>query len=406
MSITRTVEHRGRTFVTFVLLVAAVVPVVFSAPASARPSAPGPAAARVTDPATRVAALGAVVSRRTQTVQTATARRDGVRSRLVTAQQLEAAAQARTDELGRLEAEAAGRFEKSHDRVARWAAAAYRDGPSVAPLTQLFSSESAADYSYRREIVKRVGDHQRDLVRDAQRDQAEAAAAASAARAERNRLNETVASLESDLPDRERAVTDAVAAQGRAQFWLARWQAIIAGTATPILGPTLLSADELASWFRGTGHKEHTTVPIEELARDYVEEGASTRVRADIAFAQSMLETGGFSYPAGGQVLGTDNNFAGMGACDSCTSGNQFPDARTGVRAQLQQLRVYADATLTNSMLNPPAVNPKLDRHHLKGKVTTWAGLTGTWATARTYGDRILAIYEEMLAWLTDRADI
>ena len=82
-----------------------------------------------------------------------------------------------------------------------------------------------------------------------------------------------------------------------------------------------------------------------------------------------MLETGSFSYPAGGQVRGTDNNFAGMGACDSCNGGNRFPDARTGVRAQLQQLRVYADATLTNAALNPPAVNPKLDRHHLKGKV-------------------------------------
>ena len=95
-----------------------------------------------------------------------------------------------------------------------------------------------------------------------------------------------------------------------------------------------------------------------------------------------------------------------MGACDSCNGGNRFPDARTGVRAQLQQLRVYADAALTNAALNPPVVNPKLERHHLKGKVTTWAGLTGTWATARTYGVRILAIYQEMLAWLTDRARI
>jgi peptidoglycan hydrolase CwlO-like protein len=406
MSITRSVERRGRTFVTFALVVAVVVSVAFSAPASARSTAPTPAASRITDPATRVAALGAMVSRRTQTVQTATARRDGVRARLVAAQQQEAAAQARTDELGRLEAEAAGRYEKSRERVARFAAAAYRDGPSVAPLTRLFSADSAADYSYRQEIVERVGAHQRELVHDAQRDQAEAAAAEAEARDARNRLVALVASLERDLPDRERTLTDAVAAQGRAQFWLARWQAILPGTATPILGPTLLSADELAAWFRATGHKEHTTVPIEELATYYVEEGASARVRADIAFAQSMLETGGFSYPAGGQVLGTDNNFAGMGACDSCATGNRFPDARTGVRAQLQQLRVYADATLTNSQLNPPAVNPKLDRHHLKGKVTTWGGLTGTWATARTYGDRILAIYEEMLAWLTDRADI
>jgi hypothetical protein len=201
-------------------------------------------------------------------------------------------------------------------------------------------------------------------------------------------------------------VTAATASRDEAQFWLARWEAIAGGTATTIMGTSRLGAQELATWFTATRHKANTTVPIAELAEDYISEGAAVGVRADIAFAQSMLETGGFSFPSGGQVRGTDNNFAGMGACDSCNGGLRFPDARTGVRAQLQQLRVYADPRLTNSMLNPPAVNPKLDRHHLKGKVPTWAGLTGTWATARTYGDRIIAIYSEILAWLTDKAKI
>jgi hypothetical protein len=67
---------------------------------------------------------------------------------------------------------------------------------------------------------------------------------------------------------------------------------------------------------------------------------------------------------------------------------------------------VYADPTLTNAMLNPPAVNPRLDRHHLRGKVPTWAGLTHTWATADTYGDRVVGIYAQILAWLQDRARI
>ena len=136
------------------------------------------------------------------------------------------------------------------------------------------------------------------------------------------------------------------AARDRAQFWLARWQAIIGGPATSILGPTLVGADELAAWFNAKPPPcEHDRAhrgahPLLRRGRS-----AAVGVRADIAFAQSMLETGGFSFPAGGQVLGTDNNFAGMGACDSCHGGNRFPDARTGVRAQLQQLRVYADAT-------------------------------------------------------------
>jgi hypothetical protein len=400
MSITSTVKRRYRTLVTLLLLVAAVALVAVSPPAGA--SATGRIAGRATapattanDPATRVASLGALVDQRTQSVRTMTARRDDTRARLTTAQQQEQAARARTDALGQIEQRAAARYEKTKARLSRFAAAAYRDGPSVTPLTQLLSSHSAADYAYRHELVQRVGDQQRRIARNAKRDRAAAAAAAEIARNERNRLHDLAAALERDLPARENAVTAAVAADSRAEFWLARWQAIIAGPATPILGPARLSADELSTWFTGTRHHARTTVPIDELAGYYIEEGASTGVRSDIAFAQSMLETGGFSFPDGGQVLGTDNNFAGMGACDSCATGNRFPDARTGVRAQLQQLRVYADPHLT-----------KLDRHHLKGKVPTWAGLTHTWATADTYGDRILQIYEQMLGWLTDRARI
>ena len=375
--------------------------------AGARPAAPTPLATRTDiDPPARVAALSAIVGQRSQAVRTAVARRDDLVRRLAETAVQEQGAQARTDQLSQLATEAAARYAKSRARLARFAASAYKDGPSVTPLTQLLSSDSAADYTYRHELVQRVGDQQRDLLAAAKHDRVAAKLAADAARDERNRLQELVNSLQRDLPGRETNVANTTAARDRAQFWLARWQAIIGGPATSILGPTLLGADEIAAWYEARPRRPNTTVPIEELTRFYVEEGIAVGVRADIAFAQSMLETGGFSFPAGGQVRGSDNNFAGMGACDSCHGGNRFPDARTGVRAQLQQLRVYADPRLTNAALNPPAVNPKLDQHHLKGKVTTWAGLTHTWATADTYGDRILGIYEQMLAWLTDRANV
>ena len=38
-----------------------------------------------------------------------------------------------------------------------------------------------------------------------------------------------------------------------------------------------------------------------------------------------------------------NNNFAGIGACDSCGNGFQFSSALNGVRAQIQLLRNYAD---------------------------------------------------------------
>src|SRR5262249_38162519 len=81
---------------------------------------------------------------------------------------------------------------------------------------------------------------------------------------------------------------------------------------SPILGPSLLSAQQLADFVRTSGFRPRVTVPLDELARDYITEGENAGVRGDVAFAQSILETGWFSFPGGGQVLVHDNNFAGI----------------------------------------------------------------------------------------------
>ena len=74
-------------------------------------------------------------------------------------------------------------------------------------------------------------------------------------------------------------------------------------------------------------------------------------MRGDVAFAQSILETGGFANPGS---AATDNNFAGIGWCDSCKHGFNFPDAQTGVRAQLQLLRIYVDPTFPDADYKDP----------------------------------------------------
>jgi hypothetical protein len=111
-----------------------------------------------------------------------------------------------------------------------------------------------------------------------------------------------------------------------------------------------------------------------------------------VAFAQSILETGGFGF-AGSMVEWTDNNFAGIGACDSCHRGFIFPDARTGVRAQMQLLRVYVDPTVTATSLPDPLLLPGTLKLGFRGKVQSWWDLTGTWATATDYGIRVYDLY-------------
>jgi uncharacterized coiled-coil protein SlyX len=174
----------------------------------------------------------------------------------------------------------------------------------------------------------------------------------------------------------------------------------------PVMGESILTARQLAAWFRSTG--AHASLDpgtsIDDLAQMYIDEGSAERVRGDLAFAQSVLETGSFSVDPG-------NNFAGIGTCDSCAHGYSFPTPRAGVRAQIQLLRSYADPDSRGANLSHPPV-PELfgsdpataiaqyDSFSLKGKVPLWNQMgNGNWATATDYAPHVLGIYQKMLMY-------
>jgi hypothetical protein len=159
-----------------------------------------------------------------------------------------------------------------------------------------------------------------------------------------------------------------------------------------ILGPPVLTGAEIAKWFASTGKTANTTVPMPQLAQDYQQAGQQTGVRDDLAFAQSIVETGFFSFPTYGQLTPTDNNFAGIGACDSCAHGWSFPTAQTGVSAQLELLEAYASPT--------PVQTPLLGPVGVGGCCPTWIALAGKWASSLVYGISIMTIYHQMLSWV------
>jgi len=172
----------------------------------------------------------------------------------------------------------------------------------------------------------------------------------------------------------------------------------------PIMGPARLTAGQLASWFNGrqvgiTG-SYRASVPVETLAAYYVDEGVAEGVTGDVAFVQAVVETGWFRFA--GLVRPEDNNFAGIGATDTGPSPAAFPDARTGVRAQIQHLRAYADASAyacTVPPLHNPCVDPRFALVLPKGKAPAWNQLgNGNWATASTYAASILTLYDEARA--------
>lgn len=184
-----------------------------------------------------------------------------------------------------------------------------------------------------------------------------------------------------------------------------------------VMGPSELTAEQLAAWFKSTGHVARLVpgTTIDDLTKIYVEEGAAENVRGDVAFAQSIIETGYFDFPANGQVKITDNDFAGMGACDSCSQGRVFLTPRDGVRAQIQHLLNYANPlSRTVYLHNPPVAawygaNPltamyNFDTFFAKGRAPNWSDMGGgNWATDPFYAVKVLTLHVTMLLFADHR---
>jgi hypothetical protein len=175
-------------------------------------------------------------------------------------------------------------------------------------------------------------------------------------------------------------------------------------SATSVMGPSRLGAEQIAAWFQaefpGTRTYMANASP-EELAALFVWEGAQENVRGDMAFAQSVVETNWFTY--GNQVQWWQNNYAGLGACDSCSGGIVFPSPQSGIRAQIQHLRNYADAgSRTWNLHNPPVPElyspaSKFDTFFKKGAAPDWTQMgNGNWASSTTYATTVLAMYNRM----------
>ncbi len=79
----------------------------------------------------------------------------------------------------------------------------------------------------------------------------------------------------------------------------------------PIMGGSCIGAAGLVEWYKSTHHSAVLDdVTIDQLAELYLVEGAREGVRGDLAFVQSIVETGwfqsGWSGRAGGPQLRGD----------------------------------------------------------------------------------------------------
>ncbi len=167
-----------------------------------------------------------------------------------------------------------------------------------------------------------------------------------------------------------------------------------------ILGPSSLSAAQLTAWFNSRPRpSSRPPVPIADLARFYIEEGQREGVAGDRAFIQAVLETGWFSFST--RVPPTFHNFAGIGAVDGGTTASSFPDARSGVRAQIQHLRAYATPGIRTRDFASPIVAERTRQvlAYIAGRADLWSEMgDGNWATDALYAEKIDRLYREAAA--------
>ena len=124
---------------------------------------------------------------------------------------------------------------------------------------------------------------------------------------------------------------------------------------TEIMGKAQATVRQMTLFCRSkNAAPQLTSCSLEQLAQIFLEEGEAEGVRGDIAFAQSLHETGCFQF--GGIVIPSQNNYAGIGALNNNAEGEAatFPTPRIGVRAQIQHLKAYAsNEALVNACVDP-----------------------------------------------------
>ena len=137
---------------------------------------------------------------------------------------------------------------------------------------------------------------------------------------------------------------------------------------------------------------------IETFCKIIKEEADAENMKADVVFIQAMLETGYLKF--GGDVKISQFNFAGLGATGNGVAGNSFKDVRTGIRAQVQHLKAYAN----KEALKNTCVDVRFF-YVTRGSApyVEWLGIQenpngGGWAASKNYGNDLLGLINKLKA--------
>lgn len=170
-----------------------------------------------------------------------------------------------------------------------------------------------------------------------------------------------------------------------------------------IMGTAKTTVDDMVAYFNESGasypsstYTKYGAATIKDFCTILYEEATAEGVRPEVAFCQSMKETGWLKF--GGQVKPEWCNFAGLGAVDGGTDAAKFNtnganSVRIGLRAQVQHLKAYG----STEALKNTCVDPRFNLVSPRGKAPTVSKLSGTWASDKNYGAALTTMINKLL---------
>ena len=140
--------------------------------------------------------------------------------------------------------------------------------------------------------------------------------------------------------------------------------------------------------------KKHNPDFDESIAEAFLTVSKKYGIRGDVAFCQSILETGWFLYTGGTAVKPEQHNYAGIGVTSLGVPGASFATVAICVEAQLQHL--YAYATKEDLPEGRTLYDPRW-YYVTRGCAPRWIDLNGKWSAGADYGEKILQLWNDMI---------
>ena len=164
-----------------------------------------------------------------------------------------------------------------------------------------------------------------------------------------------------------------------------------------IMGKSQASIEQMQAYIKKVNPQVSDSVT--KMIPLYITEGSTEGVRGDIAFAQSCLETGNFTF-SGSAVTLDQNNFCGLGVNITGKKGCSFKTAKEGIRAQIQHLQAYA----CTDGLKQKCIDPRYT--YVSRGCAEYVEHLGIqenpkgqgWAAGKNYGAQIIEILNAILS--------